>query len=257
MLKIRVVNIVALLMLASLLMAEVLVNIPSYPFILLFISYVAAVAYGSVVMSAQMFGINTTCGDSSKRQIALTFDDGPIPGKTEEVLRILEQHHVKAAFFCIGSRVNGSPDLVNEVVKRGHIVGNHSYSHKPWFGFLSFTKVRAELAAANSAIFKVIGKEPVFFRPPYGVTNPMIGKAAFAGNFHSIGWSIRSFDTVISNTGSLLKRVTTPLKNGDVVLFHDYSDSMLAILPDFIAYARNKGYEIVRLDVLLNQEPYR
>lgn len=257
MLKFRNVSIATAVILTGLVIAEMLVNIPTYLFIGLLIIYAMLVAYGSAVMSAGMFGTAITKGDLSHRRIALTFDDGPIPGKTDKVLQILDQYNVKAAFFCIGSRVEKSPDLFQAIVNRGHLIGNHSYWHKPWFGLLPATKVTAELAATNAAVYKLIGNVPVFFRPPFGVTNPMIYKAAQTDNFITVGWSIRSFDTIISDPKVLLERITSRLRNGDIVLFHDYSESMAKILPDFIAFAHHNGYEIVRLDALLNKNPYR
>ena len=103
---------------------------------------------------------------------------------------------------------------------------------------------------------KVIGMEPRLFRPPYGVTNPNLKKAIQRGGYTPVGWSIRSMDTVIKDAGKLLEKVTISLKPGAVVLFHDTSKSTLDILPEFIDYAREKGYSFIRLDKLLNLEPY-
>jgi len=103
---------------------------------------------------------------------------------------------------------------------------------------------------------KVIGLKPKLFRPPYGVTNPNLKKAVNKGNYIPVGWTIRSLDTVITDEQKLLTKVTKALKPGAVVLFHDTGKAIPAILPAFIKEAREQGFEIVRLDKLLNLEPY-
>jgi peptidoglycan-N-acetylglucosamine deacetylase len=100
------------------------------------------------------------------------------------------------------------------------------------------------------------GVTPVFFRPPYGVTNPMVAGAVRQSNHKVVGWSVRSFDTMIKDRSKLLTRVTTSLKGGDIVLFHDFSETAIDILPDFIDHAHKIGLKIVRLDTLLNENPY-
>jgi len=95
-----------------------------------------------------------------------------------------------------------------------------------------------------------------FFRPPYGVTNPNLAKAIKAGNYHSIGWSVRSMDTVAKTEQKLLLKITTNLKSGDIVLLHDSVDITIQTLQKIIDAIKAKGFEIVRLDKLLNLEAY-
>ena len=101
-----------------------------------------------------------------------------------------------------------------------------------------------------------IGQKPKLFRPPYGVTNPNLKKAIINGNYIPVGWSIRSFDTVIKNEDRLLKRVLRQLKTGAVFLFHDTSNITVVILPAVIKYIQSNGYEIIRLDKMLNLQAY-
>lgn len=212
---------------------------------------------GSFVLSLQYFLPVEIKGARSSGAVAISFDDGPVFGKTNEILEILRQHNVPATFFCIGSRVTQYPEMVQRIHNEGHLIGNHSYSHRSTFGFFSTGKVTRELADTDRAIEGVTGKLPRFFRPPFGVTNPMIAKATKVGSYTVVGWSIRSFDTVIRNPEKLLKRVSHTVESGDIILFHDYADTMLEVLPQCIANIKNKGLEIVRLDVLLNQQGYR
>jgi len=94
------------------------------------------------------------------------------------------------------------------------------------------------------------------FRPPYGVTNPNLRKAVIEGKYISVGWNIRSLDTVITDHQRLLLKVTKALKPGAVVLFHDTGKAIQSVLPAFIELARQEGFEFVRLDKLLKLEPY-
>ena len=113
-----------------------------------------------------------------------------------------------------------------------------------------------ELADTDAALTRVISRRPRLFRPPYGVTNPMLSKAVRRRNYTVIGWSIRSFDSVTKDPEKLYRRVTRRLDAGDVILFHDYSESMIAILPRVIAHIRESGLKIVRVDEMFNERGY-
>ena len=219
--------------------------------------YVAVCAAFSFVMQAQFFLPAICRGINTGKRIAITFDDGPMAGPTDRLLDILEKYKIKSAFFCIGAHIARNKNLLRRIAGSGHVIGNHSYSHKPTFGFMSRGEVARELDATDRQIEEITGRRPRFFRPPFGVTNPMIAQAVEAGGYKTIGWSVRSFDTIIKDADKLLKRVTKPLAAGDIVLFHDYSDSMLDILPRFIEFARRTGFEIVPLDELLKEDAYR
>jgi peptidoglycan/xylan/chitin deacetylase (PgdA/CDA1 family) len=223
---------------------------------LFFVDFVICI-YGSFVLSAQFFTSVKYKGDRTSKKIALTFDDGPLPSQTERILTVLAQYQIKASFFCIGQRVAQHPHLLKQVHEHGHLIGNHTFHHSPVMGFSSLKKVVSELTKTNTQIEQVIGKLPRFFRPPYGVTNPNIAEAIGQGKYQTIGWSIRSFDTIIRDQNMLYKRITRSLKGGDIVLLHDYSEATIQVLPRLIKYAHQNGLVFVRLDELLNEEPYR
>ncbi len=219
--------------------------------------YLSVCVAGSFLLAAGFFLPVTSHGSRAINKVALTFDDGPIRGQTDRILAILKEHQVQATFFCIGARVDENPELVLKIINAGHVIGNHTYYHKRSFGFLSTKKVARELQDTDMQIAEILGRKPRFFRPPYGVTNPMIAKAIAKGSYITIGWSIRSFDTIIKNPARLFRRVTAQLSAGDIILFHDYSNSMIEILPDFIQYIKQKGFQIAPISELLNEEPYR
>jgi peptidoglycan/xylan/chitin deacetylase (PgdA/CDA1 family) len=113
-----------------------------------------------------------------------------------------------------------------------------------------------ELKKTDHAIEKAICKKPRFFRPPYGVTNPNLAKAIKKGGYITMGWSVRSFDTITKDETKLFERVTQNLKGGDVILLHDYCDSTIRMLPRLLKHIEQIGLKVVRLDVLLNEEAY-
>jgi peptidoglycan/xylan/chitin deacetylase (PgdA/CDA1 family) len=230
--------------------------LPFIAYAILILLYGILHVYGSTVLSMEFFLPVRWCGSRQSNTIALTFDDGPLPGATERILEILKTNNVKAAFFCIGHRINENPGLVQQLHDAGHVVGNHSYWHGRMFDLQTTRKIEQELADTDAVIEKTIRVKPAFFRPPYGVSNPMVARAVKNRGYKAIGWSVRSFDTVIHNADRLFDRVTRSLRGGDVVLFHDYSLTTLEILPAFLDYISKKGLKIVRLDELLNEKAY-
>lgn len=225
--------------------------------ILCIITFMSVCAFGAFALDQQFFLPVRSIGAKRSRAIAITFDDGPIAGKTNQILDILQQHGVPATFFCIGSKARMEAETLKRIDQQGHLIGNHSFWHRNTFGFLSQKTIEKELADTDNIIHSITGKTPRFFRPPFGVSNPMISKAVMAGQYTVVGWSVRSFDTVIKDPTRLLARVTRSIGSGDIILFHDYADCTLEILPEFLAHVKEQGLKIVRLDLLLNEEGYR
>lgn len=256
MLKAKTINIIFLILLLIVVVYDWNNSVSLWWYALLAIIYLNIQAYGASVLSAQFFLPVKFQGDTNSNKIAITFDDGPIPVMTEKILDILTTYKVPAAFFCIGNRVNDYPALTKRIHDSGHLIGNHSYWHGAMFDLQSPEKITKELKDTDSAIQKVINKKPNFFRPPFGVTNPMVAAAVKKGGYKTIGWSIRSFDTVTKNGSVLFERVTKSLKGGDVILFHDYSASTLEILPAFLEHVTKAGLKIVRIDELLKEKAY-
>src|SRR5688572_25650017 len=165
-----IVNAVFLVLLIPLLLVEGLgiLNVPAIGYILLGVTYLAITTAGSIILSWQFF-IPVKSSGVSQQSIAITFDDGPIEGKTEKILEILEKQNIPSAFFCIGNRVDKNPVLVKRIHDEGHLIGNHSYWHAATFDLQLAGTIVKELSDTDASIFKVIGKKPKFFRPPYGV----------------------------------------------------------------------------------------
>lgn len=256
MLRNRTVNIVFALILISIMISDNYSEIPLWIYVIVIVGYCLIQAYGSIVLSAQFFIDVKSSGETGSNQVALTFDDGPVPGKTELILEILDRYKVPASFFCIGNRVKEHPEILLKIHAKGHVIGNHSYWHGKLFDLQTAATILKELDDTDQIIFDTLGVKPEFFRPPYGVTNPMVASAIRKGGYKTIGWSVRSLDTVIKDSEKLFSKVSTALKGGDIVLFHDFSDSTIQILPRFIEHIQKSGLRIVRVDELLNEKAY-
>ena len=166
--------------------------------------------------------LNRLPGTSAERRdIALTFDDGPDPLVTPRVLDILDAHGAKASFFCIGERVEAEPALTREILRRGHSVENHSHSHPLGFALSLAGGFARELGAAREAIEKATGTSPVFFRAPMGLRNPLLDYAVHRAGLQYVSWTRRGFDGVDGNADAVLGRLTRGLAAGDILLLHD------------------------------------
>ncbi|MBC7827739.1 MAG: polysaccharide deacetylase family protein [Chitinophagaceae bacterium] len=194
--------------------------------------------------------------NTTEKLIAISFDDGPVQQYTPQVLEVLKEQKVPAAFFCIGKRIVENESLFRQVHEQGHIIGNHSFSHKPLFDLLPAGQMMHDVRMTDAAIKESIGLQPKLFRPPYGITTPAMKKTMIKGGYTAIGWSIRSFDTMAKDEKKLLNKLIRLLRPGAIILLHDTQKITLSILPRFIQAARNEGYEFERLDKLLNVKGY-
>jgi peptidoglycan-N-acetylglucosamine deacetylase len=235
---------------------NIFLHIPVAVYILLLLAYSLILFYGSYFIQAGFYIKITCAAKTSRKEIAISFDDGPAIAYTPEILQVLKDNQIQAVFFCIGNRIAGNEKILQQVHAEGHIIGNHSYSHHFWFDLFSSKKMLADLQLMDETMKEVTGLSPRLFRPPYGVTNPNLGKAITRGNYIPVGWSVRSMDTVITDEDKLLKKITRSLHPGAIILFHDTSKATLGILPAFIKQAAADGYEIVRLDKMLKLNPY-
>lgn len=256
MLKYKTVNTLFLALLALIVLYDQTAYVSPWIYGTVILIYFGLQAYGSSVLSAQFFVPVKWRGDGSSQAVALTFDDGPVPGNTDEILRILRSYNTPAAFFCIGNKTVKNKTTVKAIYDAGHLVCNHSYWHRSTFDLQSSSLISKELSDTDECIYEIIGERPRFFRPPFGVTNPMVAKAIRNGGYVTVGWTMRSFDTIIRNPARLRKRIMRNIKGGDVILLHDQSQATVEILPDLIEYINSIGLKIVRIDELLKENAY-
>ncbi|MES2629480.1 MAG: polysaccharide deacetylase family protein, partial [Bacteroidota bacterium] len=175
------------------------------------------------------------------------FDDGPDPVNTPRILDTLDQHGIKAIFFVIGKTAESFPSVLREIDARGHTIGNHSYSHRYLLPFYRVRSLLKDFNRSATVIEQAIGKRPLLIRPPFGVTSPRYYGMLLRKKFTSIGWSLRSLDTVASNRADLIQRVTKKLRPGagQILLLHDNRALTADALPELIARITESGINIV------------
>ncbi|MBN2487232.1 MAG: polysaccharide deacetylase family protein [Bacteroidales bacterium] len=184
-------------------------------------------------------------GDRNKKTIYLTFDDGPTPGITEQVLDILGRYEARATFFCLGRNADRHPGLLAQITSRGHAIGNHTYSHlKGWKTSLK-TYIQDTFLARQHI-------ESALFRPPYGrITS---AQAKYIGkDYRLVMWDVLTHDYNQRIPKRMcLRNVIRSTKNGSIVVFHDSikaSGNMLYVLPRFIEHFSSKGYKFERIEL--------
>ncbi|MBN8691704.1 MAG: polysaccharide deacetylase family protein [Bacteroidetes bacterium] len=185
--------------------------------------------------------------DKTKKQIALTFDDGPCTPQTLAVLDTLKKHQVKATFFVIGKNITANESVLKRTVEEGHSIGSHSYSHHFWIDLWSAKKLEADIQQSLDSIKKVTGEDTKLFRPPYGVTTPNFAYVLKKLNLTSIGWNVRSYDTSTADLNKILERVLSQTKNGSVILLHDRLNIMPELLDKLIPALKERQFEFVTL----------
>jgi peptidoglycan/xylan/chitin deacetylase (PgdA/CDA1 family) len=215
--------------------------------ILLLLVWFSIVVYGSFSIRANYHLIAVNKLKTNSLQVALTFDDGPTPF-TNDVLDILKSYQVKATFFCIGSQIELCPEIFQRIVAEGHAVGNHTYSHHRDMGFKSTKQLIVEIEQTNALIEKHSGRRSSLFRPPFGVTNPKFRSALEKTKMLTIGWTIRSLDTVIDDESKILKRIEKSLAPGSIILLHDTSDRTVQVLARLLKNLAELKYECVLIE---------
>ena len=189
-------------------------------------------------------------------EIAITFDDGPHPEVTPKVLDILDRYSAKASFFCVGEKAASHPDIVMEIVKRGHTIENHSMRHPGLFGFYGPMALQREIGAAQSVLGGLAGRPPRFFRAPMGIRNPMLDPVVARMGLHYISWTRRGFDTVARDPAAVLKRLIDSLAGGDILLLHDRptvhgEPIVLIVLPQLLEKIHSAGLKPVSLTMAM------
>jgi len=243
---------IALLIFAAIVLILLFFNIRLGMFpILAIIVWLILLIIGSVNICSGFYTKAFCKGKTSEKLISLTFDDGPDGIITPKVLDILEKFNIQAAFFIIGKKAEKQGDLVRMIISRGHLVGLHSYSHHFFFDFFRSEKMEQDLLKAEGVIKNITGKRPLLFRPPYGVTNPVLAKVVKKLGYKVIGWSVRSFDTTTKDADKVADRVIGKLHPGAVILMHDTQNITPEALEIIILRAKDEGYRFVGLEELI------
>lgn len=243
-------------LLAALFMADVFLTVSPWLYVILVFVLLVFLILGSISIQAGFYMKSLCFGNRKERSVALTFDDGPDEMITPQILDILKEKNIKATFFVIGKKADAYPDILKRIHKEGHLIGGHSYSHHFFFDWFTFRQMEHELKLTAEVVLRVTGKKIRLFRPPYGVTNPTLGRIVETLQYASIGWSLKSGDTRIRDAEQLLRRLKMNLKAGDVVLFHDTNPWTADLMKTFIAYLLQEHYTVKPIDQFLNVKAY-
>ena len=201
-------------------------------------------------------------GDPASRQVALTFDDGPDPRFTEDVLDVLAQYDVPATFFLMGSRAIAYPEIVQRMQAEGHIIGNHTYWHPNLVREGDLATLDREISRTEDTLNDIVGYRTSLFRAPYGFLYDALVERVAELNYNVIAWSVDSLDWQEQGADTIAYTVLSNLHPGAIILMHDGGDwdadrtGTVEALHQIIPAIRAQGLEFVTVDELLNL-PYQ
>ena len=191
---------------------------------------------------------------SNEKVIALTFDDGPHPYRTREILDILDDYGIKATFFVVGQNAELYPELVEEEYSRGHEIGNHSYDHTD-MKLQSYEQICDEIDRTERAVYEIIENRTKILRPPGGLIGNQLMKAAADEDYKVVCWSVDTRDWAHTKVDEIVSNIMSNVENGDIILFHDYisgesptPEALRIVIPRLI----EEGYGFVTVSELIN-----
>ena len=189
------------------------------------------------------------------RKVAISFDAAWGEEKTDEILKILEDHNVTTTFFLVGYWVDKYPDRVRQIFDAGHEIGNHSNTH-PHMSELSNAQISQELSELSDKVEAITGVRPTLFRPPYGDYDDQVVLQARKDGYEVIQWNVDSLDWKNLGIDPMIKQVTKEINPGDIILFHNNSQYITQALPAILDYIQSQGYEIVPVSELVIEGEY-
>ena len=221
---------------------------------------VVSVGAGVFLQGSGLFArpILAARGDAANGRVALTFDDGPDPVHTRAVLDLLERGGHRATFFVIGARAEKTPELLDELVRRGHRLANHSFAHSHATPFFSVERLVEDLTRAQALITRAGAPAPRWFRAPIGILSPRVAQAARRMGLELVGWTASARDGVARTTvDAAVARLLPALAPGAILVLHDGAERSgrapiaPAVLARLLAALDARGLKSVTLDELL------
>ena len=199
-------------------------------------------------------------GQTGKNLVVLTFDDGPAEPTTRQILDLLDKYSVQATFFVSGINALRYPEIIKDIVSRGHSIGNHSFSHNPFLMLTSFNNLYREIFDAQE-ILRKMGINTRAFRPPVGIVNPKLSPILDKLGMFCVTFSCRAFDAGNLYVKDIASKIIKKVKADDIILLHDVpsrrkedSDLLLREIEQLLTGIVAKGLRIVPLADLINKE---
>jgi peptidoglycan/xylan/chitin deacetylase (PgdA/CDA1 family) len=220
-----------------------------------------AAGYQSMAPTGQWYGRTFTGLPRGTKQIALTYDDGPNDPHTLRLLEVFAKHGVHATFFLIGRYVEQRPDIAHEIVKAGHVVGNHTFTH-PLLIFKTAVEVRKELTDCRTVLQDSIGEHSNLFRPPFGGRRPAVLRIVRELGLQPIMWNVTGYDWNAPPAAVIERKVSKRVRGGDVILLHDgghkqlgadRSQTVLAT-ENLIKRYKQEGYEFKTISEMMQNK---
>ncbi|MFV0415356.1 MAG: polysaccharide deacetylase family protein [Chthoniobacterales bacterium] len=192
--------------------------------------------------------------ETSRRVVALTFDDGPHAQLTPKLLDLLKKENVKATFYLVGKNAQAYPAIVKRIAEEGHELGNHSWSH-PALNRLGANGVKSQMDRTTRAIQKASGVTVKTMRPPYGATNSRLNRRLNEEfGLKVIMWSVDPLDWKYRNSKRVANSILTKTKPGDIILVHDIHPSSVAAMSAVISGLKKRGYHFATVSELIALE---
>ena len=205
----------------------------------------ALVLYPTLRPNVQWLGPVMTRFESAEKEVWLTIDDGPTED-TIAVLDLFDAHSVKATFFVKGALAEKRPEMIQEMLRRGHTVANHSHTHpSATFWCLPPSRITEQIERCNDVLRTITGSAPPFFRAPVGTKNPAVHPALDRLGMTLVGWSARAFDTRTNDPARVVKRIMPDITPGAIILLHQGREASLQMLSRVIEEVLRAGYRFV------------
>lgn len=205
----------------------------------------ALLLYPTLRPNVQWLGPVITRFDTDSKEVWLTIDDGP-SDDTPALLDLFDRRGAKATFFVKGIRAEERPEMIREMIRRGHTVANHSWSHPSGtFWCLPPGRIAEQIERCNDVLQKITGTTPPLFRAPVGAKNPGVHPALRRLGMTLVGWSARAFDTNTNDPEVVVKRIMPDITSGAIILLHQGGRASVPMLDRVIEEAQRLGYRFV------------
>ena len=228
--------------------------------IVLLLFYIVLCVVACFFPQINFLGQVVSQGRSGKDYVAVTFDDGPSEPITRQILDLLDKYHVQATFFVTGVAALRHPEIISDIVARGHSIGNHSYSHNPFVMTKPYQTLYREVCEAQN-VLRQMGIQALAFRPPVGIINPKLPSILEALGLFCVTFNCRALDAGNRRVKNLAARILKKIKADAIILLHDVpacpiedNGILLQEIEKILMEIMNKGMRIVPLAALIGRD---